>query len=176
MKNEIGRKLTSLTIMAIMFAGGMTIAAPSVMPDATADFGATDGMLSVSSVYIQGAAILEVVVNDPDISATDEKISAGAEVDIDGTSFDAVQASNGKWYVYAVDKSQSTLLDADGDGMEYGFQCTTGLGVNTGIIEASSANTGTTGTANVIGDTDLYSLGRSIENIRNYCNSSRWLS
>ena len=111
-------------------------------------------MLSVSSVYIQGAAILEVVVNDPDISATDEKISAGAEVDIDGTSFDAVQASNGKWYVYAVDKSQSTLLDADGDGMEYGFQCTTGLGVNTGIIEASSANTGTTGTANVIGDTD----------------------
>ena len=54
MKNEIGRKLTSLTIMAIMFACGMTIAAPSFMPEAVADFGATDGMLSVSSVYIQG--------------------------------------------------------------------------------------------------------------------------
>ena len=36
MKNEIGRKLTSLTIMAIMFAGGMTVAAPSFMPGALA--------------------------------------------------------------------------------------------------------------------------------------------
>ena len=75
MKNEIGRKLTSLTIMAIMFAGGMTVAAPSFMPGAFADFSETDGMLSVSSVYIQGGAILEVVVNDPDIAATDQDIS-----------------------------------------------------------------------------------------------------
>ena len=65
MKNEIGRKLTSLTIMAIMFAGGLTVAAPSFMPGVFADFGETDGMLSVSSVYIQGGAILEIVVNDP---------------------------------------------------------------------------------------------------------------
>ena len=52
MKNEIGRKLTSLTIMAIMFAGGMTVAVPSIMPGVSADFSETDGMLSVSSVYI----------------------------------------------------------------------------------------------------------------------------
>ena len=77
MKNEIGRKLTSLTIMAIMFAGGMTVAAPSFMPGAFADFSETDGMLSVSSVYIQGGAILEVVVNDPDVSATDTDIANG---------------------------------------------------------------------------------------------------
>ena len=32
MNNEIGRKLTSLTLMTIMLAGGMTIAAPSMMP------------------------------------------------------------------------------------------------------------------------------------------------
>ena len=31
MNNEIGRKLTSLTLMTIMLAGGMTIAAPSMM-------------------------------------------------------------------------------------------------------------------------------------------------
>jgi len=48
MKNEIGRKLTSLTIMAIMFAGGMTIAAPSFMPEAASDLSVSDGMLSVS--------------------------------------------------------------------------------------------------------------------------------
>ena len=86
MKNEIGRKLTSLTIMAIMFAGGMTVAAPSFMPGVFADFDETDGMLSVSSVYIQGGAILEVVVNDPDLSATDTDISGGVTVDIDGTT------------------------------------------------------------------------------------------
>ena len=36
MKNELGRKLTSLTIMAIMVAGGLTIAAPSFMPETAA--------------------------------------------------------------------------------------------------------------------------------------------
>jgi len=42
MKNEIGRKLTSLTIMAIMFAGGMAIGVPSFMPEAASDLSVTD--------------------------------------------------------------------------------------------------------------------------------------
>ena len=32
MKNEIIRKITSLTLMTIMFAGGMTLAVPSFLP------------------------------------------------------------------------------------------------------------------------------------------------
>ena len=36
MNNEIGRKLTSLTLMTIMLAGGMVIAAPSMVPTAAA--------------------------------------------------------------------------------------------------------------------------------------------
>jgi len=152
MKNEIGRKLTSLTIMAIMFAGGMTVAAPSVMPEAFADFSSTDGSLSVSSVFIQGGAILEVVVNDPDYSATDNDIAGGPTVTIDGTSYDMVQGANGKWYAYAVDASVSTLLDADQDGMEYGVKCTTGLGVNTGHGGEVGNTEGTRGTANILGD------------------------
>ena len=151
MKNEIGRKLTSLTIMAIMFAGGMTVAAPSFMPGVFADFGATDGQLSVSSVYIQGGAILEVVVNDPDISQTDIDIPNGATVTIDSTTYDMVQATNGKWYAYAVDASVSTALDADGDGMEYGVKCS-GLGINTGHkAEPDASSAGTRGTANILG-------------------------
>jgi hypothetical protein len=149
MKNEIGRKLTSLTIMAIMFAGGMTFAAPSFMPEAVADFGATDGYLSVSSVYIQGAAILEVVVNDPDFADVDNDIANGPTVDIDGTNYITNQATNGKWYVYAVDKSQSVLLDADGKGMEFGTLCTAGLGINTGPQDTQEVRM----TANIIGDT-----------------------
>ena len=71
MKNEIGRKLTSLTIMAIMFAGGMAIGVPSFMPSAASDFSVTDGMLTASSEFIQGGAILELVVNDPSVSVTE---------------------------------------------------------------------------------------------------------
>ena len=149
MNNEIGRKITSLTIMAVMFAGGMTVAAPGLMPEAIADFSETDGMLTVSSVYIQGAAILEVVVNDPDVSATDIDIANGPTVSIGGTTYITNQGSNGKWYVYAVDLSQSKALDADEKGMEFGIQCTTGLGVRHGPADTVQ----TQGTANIIGNT-----------------------
>jgi len=36
MKNEIGRKLTSLTLMTIMVAGGLTFAVPGIIPAAYA--------------------------------------------------------------------------------------------------------------------------------------------
>ena len=160
MKNEIGRKLTSLTIMAIMFAGGMTVAAPSFMPGVFADFSETDGMLSVSSVYIQGGAVLEIVVNDPAVSSTSEDIANGPVVTIGGVEHNLNQAANGKWYVYAVDESVSKLLDADGDGMEYGTQCTTGLGISTGIIESGTG----TGTANILPDAS-YNVWAEINNI-----------
>ena len=113
MKNEIGRKITSLTIMAIMFAGGMAIGVPSFMPSATADFSLTDGQLTVSSEFIQGAAILEIVINDPDVADTENEINNGPEVTIDGNSYITSQAANGKWYLYVVDESQSSLMDAD---------------------------------------------------------------
>jgi hypothetical protein len=53
MKNEIGRKLTSLTIMAIMFAGGMAIGVPSFMPDAASDLSVTESLLTVSTTTLQ---------------------------------------------------------------------------------------------------------------------------
>ena len=67
MNNEIGRKLTSLTLMTIMLAGGMVIAAPGMVPEAAAA-----GQLYVSAENalfgntFGGAQIVEVVViNDP---------------------------------------------------------------------------------------------------------------
>ena len=141
MKNELGRKITSLTIMAIMFAGGMAIGVPSFMPSATASFAVTDGELSVSSEFIQGAAILEIVVNDPDYSSTSDDINDGPSVLIGGTSYDLNQAINGKWYLYVVDNSIAVLMDADDNGMEYGFRCTTGLGLtDTATIIPSGTN------------------------------------
>ena len=70
MKNEIGRKLTSLTLMTIMFAGGMTLAIPGMLPDSAilpevfADSGTTNGTLYVSSTAVQGAQIVKIVVSD----------------------------------------------------------------------------------------------------------------
>jgi len=143
MKNEIGRKLTSLTIMAIML-GGLGIAqgfTNSYMPVASAQTAETTGMLSVSSTTIQGAAILEIVVNDPDISDTTVDINGGATVTVLGTSYDMVQAVNGKWYAYVVDLSVSTLMDADDNGMEFGFKCTTGLGTGGSATIIASGTT-----------------------------------
>ena len=129
MKNEIGRKLTSLTIMAVMFAGlGIVQGVPSFMPLVTADLSETSGLLTVSTTTLQGGAILEIVVNDPDISDTTSDISSGATFSILGSSYDMVQASNGKWYAYVVDESTAVDLDDDGLGFEYGLKCTSGLG------------------------------------------------
>ena len=143
MKNEIGRKLTSLTIMAIML-GGIGIAqgfTNSYMPVASAQTAETSGMLSVSSTTIQGAAVLEIVVNDPDISDTTVDINSGAVVTVSGTDYEMVQAVNGKWYAYFVDDSTAQLMDADGNGLEFGYRCTTGLGTGgSATILASGVN------------------------------------
>jgi len=127
MKNEIGRKLTSLTIMAIMFAGGMAIGVPSFMPEAASDLSVTEGLLTVSTTTLQGVAILEIVVNDPDNSDTDNDVVALA-ASVGGTDYDLTQASNGKWYAYVVDSSQAQLFDADANGFEFGILCQSGLG------------------------------------------------
>ena len=148
MKNEIGRKLTSLTIMAIMFAGGMTIAAPGMMPEAVADLSVTDGALSVSTETLQGAAILEIVVNDPDYSATDTDIPDGPTVDIMNVEYDMVQSVNGKWYLYVVDDSASTTMDADDNGLEFGADCS-----NAGLGVKANLGAGTSGSADIIGAT-----------------------
>ena len=77
MKNELGRKITSLTLMTIMFAGGMTIAAPSFMPEAAAD----ERLMYVSaesSLFgntFAGAMVVEVIVRDPARDETDERQS-----------------------------------------------------------------------------------------------------
>ena len=66
MNNELYRKLTSITLMTIMFAGGMTIAIPGETPVAVAQ----TGMLSVSATAAPGNSfggpqIIQIVVDDP---------------------------------------------------------------------------------------------------------------
>lgn len=140
MKNEIGRKLTSLTIMAIMFAGGMTLAIPGFMPEIQAA-DTTSGLLTVSTTTLQGAAILEIVANDPDISNVSTDISAPT-VDVGESTYSMTQATNGKWYLYVVDKSTASVAEAQTTGLEFGILCTSGIGgvgVATTDIDSSPA-------------------------------------
>jgi hypothetical protein len=46
------------------------------------------------------------------------------------------QATNGKWYLYVVDDSVATLMDGDDNGLEFGVQCTAGIGTG----QSSSAD------------------------------------
>ena len=140
MKNNIGRKITSLTLMTIMFAGGITVGA-SGFSEVFAFTGAStpSGLVSISSEKIQGASILEIVIDDPAISALDTAIgvpnlvfSGGAQV-----TLTPAQATDGKWYSYIVDDGQSTLAD-DMSGLNFGNDCGATLALNDGTTLAAA--------------------------------------
>ena len=113
MNNEIGRKLTSLTLMTIMLAGGMTIAAPSMMvPEAQAA-----GALYVSAENAMfnnsfgGAQIVEVVVLG---ISTSTDIPAGEPVvKVNDNQLRMAQGTDGNWYAYF--GSSTEVAAADGE-------------------------------------------------------------
>jgi len=130
MKNEIGRKITSLTLMTIMVAGGVSFALPGMMPVAYA----ANANLFVSaensqfSNYMSGPQVIEVVVIDPDIDDTDEA-KGEPDVTVQGKDLRMVQAVDGNWYGYFADQTQA--LNADSTtvadalfGLQYGEFCT----------------------------------------------------
>ena len=113
MNNELGRKLTSLTLMTIMFAGGITVAGASFMPmaempEAIATHGTSSGALSVSSTHIMGGAVLGITVSDPNIGSTDQQITPPS-VSLGSNSIDMTQMSDGTWVAYVVDHETSIL-------------------------------------------------------------------
>ena len=110
MNNEIGRKLTSLTLMTIMLAGGMVIGAPSMVPEAAAA-----GALYVSAEnamfnnHFGGAQIIEVVV----INGQDQTDEAQGEpvVKVDENQLRMAQGSDGNWYGYFGDSTAVAKAD-----------------------------------------------------------------
>ncbi len=113
MNNELYRKLTSITLMTIMFAGGMTIAIPGETPVAIAQ----TGMLSVSATAAPdnsfgGPQIIEIVVDDPARSDIDPMISA-PDVTADGEGVAMTQTETGKWYGYIASMDAVTAANDD---------------------------------------------------------------
>ena len=107
MNNEIGRKLTSLTLMTIMLAGGMVIGAPSMVPEAAAA-----GQLFVSAEnanfnnYFAGVQVVEIIVKDPNANQTDEA-QPEPTVKVDEHLLRMAQGSDGYWYAYIADSTNA---------------------------------------------------------------------
>ena len=112
MYNEIIRKITSLTLMTIMLAGGMTIAFPGFTPDAYA----VNANLIVSAENtggdVDGAQVIEIVIIDEDISAS-------PDITVNGDAVSMTAAGDGNWYAYIADDSQVQTVDAL-PGLEFG--------------------------------------------------------
>ncbi len=132
MNNEIGRKLTSLTLMTIMLAGGMVIAAPSMVPEAAAA-----GQLYVSAENAQfgnlfgGGQVVEVIVKDPNRADTDVA-EAEPTVYVDNQVLRMAQGVDGYWYAYIgaygfIDNSGTEDYDSTANNLDYGTQTADGL-------------------------------------------------
>ena len=133
MNNEIGRKITSLTLMTIMVAGGLTFAIPGVMPEAHA----ANANLFVSAEnsqfdnYMSGPQVIEVVVIDSDINETDEQ-NGEPDVTVNGKILRMIQATDGNWYGYFADRDMARTADDTttvvGAGLDFGSVCTAAEG------------------------------------------------
>ena len=119
MNNEIQRKITSLTLMTIMLAGGLTFAIPGVIPDVSAQSKETAN-LYVSTTTFGGPMIVEVIVRDSNLSDTDEP-EAEPDVTFDGNDLRMVQATDGYWYAYVAEElSVAAIHD---NGLDFGTLC-----------------------------------------------------
>ena len=116
MYNEIQRKITSITLMAIMVAGGMTFAVPGMMPAAHA----ANANLFVSAEnsqfnnYFAGPQVIEVVIRDSSIADTNEG-KGEPDVTVNGAILRMVQANDGNWYGYFADKNNAMTAHNDAD-------------------------------------------------------------
>ncbi|MEW6043210.1 MAG: hypothetical protein AB1608_03005 [Thermoproteota archaeon] len=132
MNNEIGRKLTSLTLMTIMLAAGFSAFAPSTMPEAAA----ANANLFVSAENSQfqnhfaGPMVIEVVVIDSDIKDTDEA-KGEPDVTVNGNKLRMAQATDGNWYGYFADRAQAQKADATAFGSGFGGN---GTGLDFGVF------------------------------------------
>src|SRR3989338_196245 len=119
MKNEIVRKLTSLTLMTIMFAGGLAYAFPGVMPDASAAHNANlfvSAENTYSSNLVTGPMVVEVIVSDSSISSQDDA-HGEPTVTMNGQKIRMLQSTDGNSYAYIADVDMAKAADATQPGL-----------------------------------------------------------
>ena len=132
MNKELGRKITSLTLLSILLASGVTFAIPGVMPVAEAAHNANLFVSSENSQfsnYFAGPQVIEVVINDNDIKTLDDA-HGEPDVTVNGKKLRMAQATDGNWYAYFADRTQAQLADdiasnmgIKGNGTDFGQFC-----------------------------------------------------
>ena len=130
MNKELGRKITSLTLMTIMLTWTAAMGfSMTFMPEAEA----ANQYLWVSvedagGSKFYGGQVLEIVVTDPAINRLDEAYGM-PDVTIDGKKVIMAQGVDGSWYAYIADGATATSIDSnyaeveDGKGADYGRVC-----------------------------------------------------
>ena len=123
MQNEIYRKYTSITLMAIMVAGGLTFAIPGTDP-VFAEVSTSNPSLYVSAegqdpdnMFAEGN-IIEVIIRDDTIGDTDEG-EAEPEVTVNGADLRMLQTANGYWTAYFAEVDALAGITA----LDYGVYC-----------------------------------------------------
>jgi len=132
MNNEIGRKLTSLTLLSILLVSGVTFGVPGAIPTAEASHNANLFVSAENSQfnnYFAGPQVIEVVINDNDIRSLDDAVGE-PDVTVNGKKLRMAQATDGNWYGYFADRVQAVTADstqdagtAGGGGLDFGKFC-----------------------------------------------------
>ena len=153
MRSATARKIAGLVLMASMAACVVSIGIPGVMPAAAQYLGnvgdvdppeyGIGGLMiggageapvnllvsavnSQSNSYVAGPQVIEVIVDDPGISDTDEG-EGEPDVEINGSDLRMVQATDGRWYAYFASLEHARTADGTtltpGKGLDYGSFC-----------------------------------------------------
>ena len=147
MNKELGRKITSLTLMTIMLTWTASMGfSMTFMPEAEA----ANQYLWVSvedsgGSKFYGGQVLEIVVTDPVINRLDEAYGM-PDVTIDGKKVIMAQGVDGSWYAYIADGKKATTIDKnyaeveDGKGADYGRWCKADTNLEYGPNDSSVAS------------------------------------
>ena len=148
MENVIARKVTSLTIISILVAGGLTFAVPGAVPEAYAQ----NENLYVSAEndqfenYFTGPQVIEVIINDEQFR--EAGFEGSPDVTVDGDTLVMTQDNNGNWYGYFADVDMATYAD--------GSTTVCGFGLDFGEVDTDSMlATNSNGCMNVVKDSSL---------------------
>ncbi len=158
MNNEIGRKITSLTLMTIMLAGGLTFAVPGMEPAFAANANLfVSAENSQFDNYMSGPQVIEVVIIDSDINDTNEA-KGEPDVTVNGKILRMVQAVDGNWYGYFADRDQAQIADSTaekaGSGLDFGSFCSaddSGVAVGIDLSDTVGFTSGNVAGGNILG-------------------------
>ena len=115
----MARKMTSITLIAVMVAGGITVAAPGFVPAVHADHNEN---LFVSAEatgnHVVGPQVVEIAVMDNVLSGT----VTPPDVTLDGNAVAMTAAIDGNWYAYVADAGQVAAVygDSENPGTSFG--------------------------------------------------------